>query len=227
MTINVTDVNEPPLVPAAPSVSSGSTTSLNVVWSAANAGRPAITSYDLQYRQGTSGGWSEGTQYITGGTRSATIPMLMEGTQYQVQVRATNPDGDSDWSQSGNGQTNVQNNAPPQFRSGSTTRTFVLPEGNTQSNIGGPVRATDADNDTLAYSLEGDDAGSFEIDSGTGQIKTVVGESYDGTTSYSVTVKADDGNGGTDTIMVTIRVRSAPPPPRRRHLRRKKKRKKK
>ena len=213
VTITVTDMIEPPLAPAAPSVSSGSTTSLNVVWNApANAGRPAITSYDLQYRQGSSGNWSDGPQDITGGT-SATIPMLMEGTQYQVRVRATNPDGDSGWSQPGSGQTNAQNNASPQFRSGSTTRTFRLPEGNTQSNIGAPVRAADADNDTLTYSLEGVDASSFEIDPGTGQIKTVMGESYDRTTSYSVTVKADDGNGGTDTIMVTIRVRPATPPP--------------
>ena len=56
VTINVTDELEPPLAPAAPSVSSAGATSLNVRWSAPNnAGRPGITGYKVQYRQGTSG----------------------------------------------------------------------------------------------------------------------------------------------------------------------------
>ena len=53
VTISVTDVDEPPRAPATPVVSAvaGSNTSLRVTWAApANAGRPAIDSYDLQYR---------------------------------------------------------------------------------------------------------------------------------------------------------------------------------
>ena len=47
----------PPGRPAAPSVSAtaGSGTSLDVTWAAPSNTGPAITSYDLQYRQGTSG----------------------------------------------------------------------------------------------------------------------------------------------------------------------------
>ena len=69
-----------------------------------------------------------------------------------------------------------------------------------------PVTATDADDDTLTYTLEGTDAASFQIVSASGQIQTKSGATYDYETksSYSVTVKADDGNGGSDTIAVAI-----------------------
>ena len=55
VTISISDVDEPPSAPATPMVSavSGSTTSLSVSWAApANAGKPAIASYDVQYRVG-------------------------------------------------------------------------------------------------------------------------------------------------------------------------------
>ena len=105
VTITVTDVTEPPGVPAAPSVTAtaGSTTSLDVSWTApANTG-PAITSYDLQYRQGTSGNFTDGPQDVTG--TSAAIGSLTANTSHEVQVRATNAEGDGDWSLAGTGQT--------------------------------------------------------------------------------------------------------------------------
>ena len=58
VTITVTDVNEQPGRPAAPSVgaTANSDTSLDVSWAAPGLnGGPAITGYNLQYRQGTSG----------------------------------------------------------------------------------------------------------------------------------------------------------------------------
>ena len=75
-------------------------------------------------------------------------------------------------------------------------------------DVGAALTASDADSDTLTYSLEGADAASFAIDSDSGQIKTKSGVSYnyEAKNSYSVTVKADDGFGGTDTIAVTINV---------------------
>ena len=106
VTITLTDVNEPPGVPAAPSVTAtpGSGTSLDVSWTApANTG-PAIASYDLQYREGASGSFTAGPQDVIG--TSAAIASLAPSTSYEVQVRATNAEGDSDWSPSGPGQTN-------------------------------------------------------------------------------------------------------------------------
>ena len=113
VTISVTDVNEPPTAPAAPAVAgiSGSTTSLTVSWTApTNTGKPAITSYDVQYRQGTTGAFTNGPQDATG--TSATITGLMASTLYQVQVRATNAEGDSAWSASGSGTTGTTATAP-------------------------------------------------------------------------------------------------------------------
>ena len=98
MTITVTDVEEPPDRPAAPSVSSvdGNTTSLEVNWTAPSNTGPDIDDYDLRYREGTSGSWTNGPQNVSG--TSATISGLTESTSYQVQVLARNAEGDSPWS---------------------------------------------------------------------------------------------------------------------------------
>ncbi len=209
VTVNVNNATEKPLKPAAPFVSTASATRVNVMWSApSNTGRPEITSYDLQYRQGMTGSWTDGPQDVA--STSSEITNLIEGTEYQVQVRASNSDGDGTWSEPGTGRT--RDNRAPEFPGTSTTRSFAETVGNAMvgsaDNIGGAVTATDDDNDTLSYSLEGMDKDSFTIDSGTGQIKTKVGSKYDRETkaSYSVTVKAGDQNGGTDTIAVTINV---------------------
>ena len=99
-------------------------------------------------------------------------------------------------------------NRSPDFGPNTTTRSF--PENTAAGeNIGDVVEAYDPDTgNTLIYTLEGTDKDSFEIDSSSGQIKTKSGVTYDheDDDSYSVTVKADDNNGGTDTIDVTINV---------------------
>ena len=96
-------------------------------------------------------------------------------------------------------------NTPPTFQQENTTRE-VEENSPAGTDVGLPVTATDADDDTLTYSLEGTDAASFEIVSTSGQVQTKSGETYDYETksSYSVTVRADDGNGGSDTIAVAI-----------------------
>ena len=106
-------------------------------------------------------------------------------------------------------------NEPPEFDSATVTR--EVPE-NTEAgeNIGAPVTATDPDTgDTLTYTLEGADLDSFAIDSASGQIQTKPGVNYDHDikSSYSVTVKADDNNGGNATIDVTITVADVNEPP--------------
>ena len=105
VTITVTDVEEPPDRPAAPSVSSvdGNTTGLDVNWTAPSNTGPDIDDYDLRYREGSSGSWTNGPQNVSG--TSATIGSLTESTSYQVQVLARNAEGDSPWSLPGSGQT--------------------------------------------------------------------------------------------------------------------------
>ena len=138
---------------------------------------------------------------------SATITGLGAGS-YQVQVLATNADGDSPWSPPGSGQANTADNTAPTFSSPTASRS-VAENSAAGTNVGAPVTATDADSgDTLTYTLAGTDAVSFDIVSTSGQIQTTSGVTYDYETqsSYAVIVKADDGNGGSDTIMVTITV---------------------
>ena len=106
-------------------------------------------------------------------------------------------------------------NAVPDFGATSTTRE-VTENSAAGTVVGAAVTATDADDHTLTYTLEGTDAASFQIVSASGQIQTTSGVTYDYETksSYAVTVKADDANGGTDTIDVTINltdVNEAPP----------------
>ena len=105
VTITITDVEEPPGRPAAPSVSSvdGNTTSLDVNWTAPSNTGPDIDDYDLRYREGTSGAWTNGPPNVSG--TSTTISGLTESTSYQVQVLARNAEGESPWSLPGSGQT--------------------------------------------------------------------------------------------------------------------------
>ena len=102
ITVTVTDVNtEAPGQPAAPTVAAASATSLTVTWIAPDNAGPAITDYDVQYRAGNSGDWSDAGH--TGTATTATLTGLSENTSYEVQVRATNDEGTGDWSDSGSG----------------------------------------------------------------------------------------------------------------------------
>ena len=108
-----------------------------------------------------------------------------------------------------------QANAAPSFLLESATRE-VAENSAAGVDVGSPVTATDTDTgDTLTYTLEGTDAASFNIDASSGQIQTETGVTYDHELQpeYSVTVKADDGNGGTDTIAVTIDIIDVDEPP--------------
>ena len=100
--IRITDQDEPPLAPDPPRVTANadSETSLDVSWTAPNnQGRPRIRSYDLQYREGNTGDFTDGPQNVTG--KDAVIEDLDPDTTYEVRVRATNQEGDGEWSPNG------------------------------------------------------------------------------------------------------------------------------
>ena len=71
----------------------------------------------------------------------------------------------------------------------------------------GTVDATDADNDTLTYSITGTDASKFDIDSD-GEVTAA--ETLEYAQDYSINVVADDGT-GTTTIAVTINTETVTP----------------
>ena len=99
----------------------------------------------------------------------------------------------------------VMSNVAPAFSSEAATRS-VAENTAARMNIGTPVAATDADNDTLSYALSGTDAGSFDIGMSTGQLMTKAALDYETKMSYMVTVTATDPDGASDSIMVTIMV---------------------
>ena len=212
VTIHVADVNEPPERPSAPRVEAASSTSLTVSWTEPTNTGPDIDDYDVQYREGDSGAftpWSHNSA-----DRTATIANLTQGTSYEVQVKAHNAEGWSDWSNSGTGSTSA--NQAPTFTDGASTSRSVAENTASNQNIQHPVSATDADRHSLTYRLSGDDAGSFTIHAG-GQLRTRSGVIYDyeEKNSYEVILRVEDGQGGTATIAVTIHVADVNEPPER------------
>ena len=106
MTISVTDVDEPPAAPAAPTVTGASSSSVSVSWTAPDVtGKPAITDYDVQYKLSTETNWTDHT--FTGTGTSTTISSLTASSTYNVQVKAKNAEGESAWSATGSGATSA------------------------------------------------------------------------------------------------------------------------
>ena len=91
----------------------------------------------------------------------------------------------------------VKKNRAPSFDPDVETTLALAENSPPGTNVGGPVAATDPDNDALTYSLSGADAASFAIDAATGQItaKTGVTYDYEAKPSYSLSVTASDGRG--------------------------------
>ena len=99
-------------------------------------------------------------------------------------------------------------NRDPVFGEGGTAARSVAEDAVAGAPVGSAVTASDSDGDSIAYSLAGDDASLFAIDTGTGQISVAQGTALDFETrsSYSVGARASDGRNGQATIAVTIAV---------------------
>ena len=86
-------------------------------------------------------------------------------------------------------------NSDPMFDPGAPTTLSVAENSTAGTSVGAALTASDSNDDTLKYSLDGPDARSFEIDS-IGQIKTRSGITYNfesAKNSYNVTVNVHDG----------------------------------
>ena len=80
--------------------------SLSVSWTAPdNTGKLASTDYDVRYRKGTSGSWTDHAH--DGIDTSTTITGLTANARHQVQVRARNAEGTGAWSNGGTESTNA------------------------------------------------------------------------------------------------------------------------
>ena len=216
VTINVTDEEELGVValsPAQPVVGVELTASLSdpdgsvagVVW---------------QWASSTDGstGWTD----ISGATSasSASYTPVTGDVGKHLRATATYTDGEGAGKSAQGVTHNAVQAAPvtnraPEFTADMADRN-VAENTSAGENIGGPVTAADPDSgDTLVYSLSGVDAGSFDIEAATGQLKTRAALDYESRRSYQVTVEVSDGI-LTDTIGVTINVtdvvETSPPP---------------
>ena len=165
-------------------------------------------------------------------TTGATFTPLAayEGDYLWVRVAYTDPQGGEAKTADAKSENPVRAavsanaNASPDFETNADTRT--VPESTAVGDpVGGPVTATDTDNDTLTYELDDDavstnnlaadsDLQFFDIDMETGQIAVAQGLDYDAVGAgratgavagtYTVTVRATDPSGEADNITVTI-----------------------
>ena len=93
----------------------------------------------------------------------------------------------------------ISSNNKPVFSSSST---FSVRENETSI---GTVTATDADGDTVSYSISGTDASSVSIDSSTGTLSFISAPDYEAIQSYSVTALVSDGSDeASQNISITI-----------------------
>ena len=160
ITVTVTDANEVPLAPGAPQVDTVSITSLRIRWLApANSG-PPINDYDYRYRIKTpQGEWATFENTDIPGLEQV-VTSLQENTEYQVQVRANNEEGEGAWSESGEGETEA--NAAPHFTSSAA---FEIAENSTDAVDTVTADDTDTEDDVEAYAIVGGvDKLQFEID---------------------------------------------------------------
>ena len=99
----------------------------------------------------------------------------------------------------------TQANRAPAF--GSATYNFSVAEDAATGAAVDSVSATDADNDTLTYTIEsGNGDNKFAIDGGSGAITVAGALDHETDASHTLTVQADDGNGGTAIATVNISV---------------------
>lgn len=207
VTINVTDVNEQPTSTKTYSVGDDITTLPSGFWvpdKTANGasfqysnGQVTITFNDEGYIE------EDGTTYTCD---AATGCKIVGGQVTQGKIQATT------------GQSQVPppvTNTAPVFTDGTSTTRAIAENSAANTNIGTPISATDADNDTLTYSLgslggpigaSGSDAAAFRIVSTTGQLQTRAALDYETKASYTFIVSVSDSRGGTDSISVTINI---------------------
>ena len=101
LALSYANAQTPQTAPTIDSVTSGDER-LTVAWTAP-AGETGITAYDVRHIETSAdemvdANWTEVDNAWTSGALQYTITMLTNGTQYDVQVRAVNANGDGTWS---------------------------------------------------------------------------------------------------------------------------------
>ena len=176
--VRVADEEEPPGAPAAPAVTAEGSHRLKVSWREPENRGPEIMDYEVRYREGGEEGYSDGGHEGTG--LMVRLSGLKEGTVYEVQVRAVNEEGISEWSEPGEGRTDTEEADPddPSDFSGEELEGRRL-----------TLRQADVDGTTRSLELRFGEGNRFEqIESGGQEAATrSEGASRSGSYSYEKT----------------------------------------
>ena len=108
--VRVGDEEEPPGAPAAPAVTAEGSDSLKVSWREPENRGPEIVDYEVRYSEAGEAGYRDGGHEGRG--LEVRLSGLKEGTVYEVQVRAVNEEGMSEWSEPGEGRTDSEEPDP-------------------------------------------------------------------------------------------------------------------
>ena len=111
--VRVSDEEEPPGAPGAPVVMAEGSDSLKVSWREPENRGPEIVDYEVRYREADEAGYRDGGH--EGWGLEVRLSGLKEGTVYEVQVRAVNEEGMSEWSEPGEGRTDREEADPEEL----------------------------------------------------------------------------------------------------------------
>ena len=209
ITVTVTDVDEPPGKPSAPTIAAATFNSLKIGWTAPTNTGPSITAYDVRYILSSASAadkaddskWTVVTDAWTSGDGDLeyTITSLEQGEGYDIQVLAESDEGIGDWSDTREGMT-VQNAAPVI----ADISPISVNENSTADIV--TVVATDADagdNITRYGIADGADGGQFSIVADTGVLTFKVAPNYEAPTDVEVTDPSNAAGNNEYVVYVT------------------------
>ncbi len=193
--INLTDVEEDLVAPAAPTFPTSTDTTMTVEWTPPEDTGSPVTGYIVQYRLQAAGQVWRSVR-PAGTETTVTITGLTAENVYEVRVRSVHGSESSPWSETSDialGATTIT------FKDGSST-SRDLPE-NTAAGValGADMEATISGFPLrlIGFSLGGPDADAFELetpaDGSARLVTTDVGYDHEVKASYSVTVIATIG----------------------------------
>ena len=207
--ITVTNVDEAGAVSLSPDQPQVGT-ALNATLTDPDGAASATTWTWARSADGSDGSWSSITGASSTDTTSAYTPVDDDVDNYlRATASYTDPAGSGKGAQAvavNRVQAAPVTNTAPDFGADTATRS-IAENTAAATDLGAAVTATDADStDPLTYSLSGTDAGSFDIVSTSGQLRTRAALDFETENSYEVVVTAADPSSATDSITVTITV---------------------
>ena len=150
---------------------------------------------------------------IPGASSASYTPVALDKSSY-LRVTASYTDGQgAGKSASAVSTAAVVANTAPRFpieepgaeeEAGDTLERMVAENADAGAQAGAPVAAVDPDGDAPTYRLSGDDAGHFDIDAATGQLRARTVFDYETRAAYAVVVSVLDGkdaDGNPDTAI--------------------------